>query len=123
MCNIWIRLKEGDESGSEFWEFVSQLEGEGGEDEVQVAAVLEVAGTEERRSELTVSKDPLADCLGDRGLAGPGEPVQPEDGRLIEVFGPCLDLVQHSLSCPSETTAAITMTMLRSLCAAAAVQH
>jgi hypothetical protein len=81
-------LKEGDENRSEFGEFVGQLEGEGGEDEVEVAAVLEIARTEERRSELSVGKDPLADCLGDRGLASPGEPVQPEDRRLVEVFGP-----------------------------------
>jgi len=81
-------LKEGDESGSEFREFVGQLEGEGGEDEVQVAAVLKVTRTEEGRSELTVGEDPLADCLGDRGFASPSEPVQPEDRRLIGVFGP-----------------------------------
>jgi len=86
--NIRIRLKEGNEDGSEFLEFVSQLEGEGGEDRVQVAAVLEIARTEEGRSELTVSKDPLAGRLGNRRFAGPSEPVQPEDGRLLEVFGP-----------------------------------
>ena len=54
MDNIRIRLKEGNKKGSELRKFVCQLEGEGGEDEVQIAAVLEIAGTEERRSELTV---------------------------------------------------------------------
>ena len=88
MDNIRIRLKEGNKKGSELRKFVCQLEGEGGEDEVQIAAVLEIAGTEERRSELTVSEDTLADRLGDRRLAGPGEPVQPEDRRLIRVFCP-----------------------------------
>ena len=88
MCDIRIRLEEGDESRSEIGEFVGQLEGEGGEDEVEVAAVLEVAGTKKGCSELSVRKHPLAGCLGNRGLAGPGESVQPEDRRLVEVFGP-----------------------------------
>ena len=88
MCDIRIRLKEGDKNGSKFREFVGQLEGEGGKDEVQVAAVLEIARTEERRSELAISKDPLADRLGDRGLASAGKPVQPEHRGLVEVFCP-----------------------------------
>ena len=81
-------MEEGDKSGSEFWEFVGQLEGEGGEYEVEVAAVLEVTRTEERRPKLSVSKDPLAGRLGNRGLASPGEPVQPEHRRLLKIFGP-----------------------------------
>ena len=81
-------MEERDEDGSKFWELVGQLEGEGGEDEVEVAAVLEIARAEVRRSELPVGKDPLADRLGDRRLAGPGKPVQPEDRRLVEVSGP-----------------------------------
>ena len=40
-------MKERDEDRSKFWEFVGKLEGEGGEDEVEVAAVLEVTGTKE----------------------------------------------------------------------------
>jgi len=67
---------------------VRQLKGEGGEDEVEVAAVLEIARTKEGRSKLSISKDPFAGRLGDCGLASPGEPVQPEDRRLVEVFGP-----------------------------------
>ena len=59
-----------------------QLECESGKDEVEIAAVLEIAGTEERRSELTISEDMLADRLGDRRLASSGEPVQPEYRRL-----------------------------------------
>ena len=70
-----------------------QLKREGGEDEPKVAAVLEITRAEEGRSQQSVGEDPLADCLGDRGLASSGEPVQPEDGGLVEVFGPQLDLV------------------------------
>ena len=61
---------------------------DGREDEVEVAAVLEIVRTEERRSQHSAGKDPLADYLGDRGLASAGEPVQPEDGRPLEVPGP-----------------------------------
>ena len=88
MHDIRIRLEEGDKSGSKFRKLVGQLEGEGGEDEVEATAVLEVARTEERRSELSVGKGPFTDRLGDRGLAGAGESVQPEDGGLVEVFDP-----------------------------------
>ena len=47
MYNVRVRLEDGDENGSEFRVFVCQLEGEGGEDEVEVAAVFEIARTEE----------------------------------------------------------------------------
>ena len=88
MRDVRIRLEEGDENRPKFWKLVGQLEGEGGEDEVQIAAVLEFARTEERCSQLSVSKDLLADCLGDRGLAGPSETVEPEDRRLVEILDP-----------------------------------
>ena len=70
------------------WEFVGQLKGEGGEDKVKVTTVLEVMGIEERHNEPSVNKHLLADCLGNRRLVSPGEPVQPEDRRPLEVFGP-----------------------------------
>ena len=70
------------------WEFMDQLKGKGGEDKVEVATVLEVTRIEERHDEPSVNKHPLADCLGDRKLVSPGEPVQPEDRRPLEVFGP-----------------------------------
>ena len=38
-----IQPKKGDKNGSKCWVFVCQLEGEGGEDEAEVAAVLEIA--------------------------------------------------------------------------------
>ena len=88
MRNILIQLKEGDKDRSRVWEFVGQLKDEGGEDEVEIATVFEVTGTEERRSKLFVSRHPFADCLGDCRLASPGEPVQTEDRRPAEVFGP-----------------------------------
>ena len=86
--DVRIRLEEQDENRSNLRVFVCQLESNGREDEAEVAAILEIARTEERRSEKPVGEERFADRLGDRGLSSPGEPVQPEDGRLVEVFGP-----------------------------------
>ena len=65
----------------------------GREDEVEVAALLGIALTEERRSELSVSKALLTGCPDYRVLVGAGEPVQPEDKRL-EAWG-LKPLAQH----------------------------
>ena len=43
MHNIGIRLEERDKVGSKVGEFVCQLEGEGREYEVEIAAVFEIA--------------------------------------------------------------------------------
>jgi hypothetical protein len=102
---------------------VRQLEGKRGKDKVEVAAVLEIARTKKGRSQEPVSEDPLADCLGDRGLASPGEPVQPEDGRFIEVFCPRLDLVKDSLPRTPQTAFAISVFISGPRSAAAAVQY
>ena len=93
MPNIWIRSEERDEERSKFEVFVSELEGEGGEDVVKVPAVPKIARTEEGRPQSLVGKETLSDGLGDRGLASPGEPVQPIDGGHVRVFGPRLYLV------------------------------
>ena len=69
------------------------------------------------------AKEPLANRLGDRRLAGPGEPVQPEDGRLVEVLGPRLDLVQDGLPCTPEAALAISVLISGSRSTAAVVQH
>ena len=75
MYDVWIRLEEGDEDGSEFVILVCQLEGEGWEDELEMTPVLEIARTEERGSKQPVGEDPLANRPGDRRLASPGHPV------------------------------------------------
>jgi hypothetical protein len=58
------------------------LESKGGEDEVEVAAVLEIAGTKERCPKRPLGESPFANCLSNRGLASASESIQPEDGRL-----------------------------------------
>ena len=73
--------------------FVCELESKGGEYEVEVAAVLEVARTKKGCSQEPIDKQTLRDCLSDCRLSCPGEAIQPEDGGCIKVFGPRLDLV------------------------------
>ena len=68
--------------------FVCELESKGGKYKVEVAAVLEVSGTKEGGSQETISEDTLGDSLSDRRLPRPGEPIEPEDGGLVEIFSP-----------------------------------
>jgi hypothetical protein len=58
---------------------VCQLEGEGGEYEAEVAAVLKVARAKEGRSKAGFSEDTLGNGLSDCGFPCSGKPVQPED--------------------------------------------
>ena len=62
-----------------------ELDGQGGEDEVEVAPVLEVSRTEERGTELSFYEQPLRDRLRDRALSCPCQSVEPVDGGLAEV--------------------------------------
>jgi len=102
---------------------MSELEGEGGEDVVEVPAVREIARTKEGRSQSPVGEDALGDGLGDCGLARPGEPVQPVDGGHLGVVGPGFYLIQDTLPGSLEAALAITMSELDSFCTTAAVQH
>ena len=107
MYNIGIQPKERDDGGSECRVFSRQLGGEGGEDEVEVAAVFEIAGAEERCPKEPLGESPLANRLGNRRLASTGESIQPEDGRFFKVFGPGLDLLQYRFSRTTEAAFAI----------------
>ena len=103
--------------------FVCQLKGEGREDEAKVAAIFEVSRTEKGCSQEPIGEDALSDGLSDRRLPCPGEPVQPEDGRLAEVFGPRLDLAQDSLPSASEAASAVPMLVSSPTSTAAVIQH
>lgn len=74
--------------GSEVGVSVCQLEGKGGEYEMEITAVLEIARTEERCSKAFFRKETFSDRLSDRRFPRPSEPVEPKDRRLVEVFGP-----------------------------------
>ena len=65
--------------GSKIGVFVCELKSKGGEDEVEVAAVLEVSGAKKGRSEETIGEDTLSDGLSDCRLPCSGEAIQPED--------------------------------------------
>jgi len=71
---------------------VGELEGEGGEDRSKVASVVEVPGTEEARPKLPVGKADLRKRLGDGGLAGPGEAVEPEHVLVLLIVQPGFEL-------------------------------
>ena len=103
--------------------FVCELESKGGKYEVEVAAVLEVSRTKEGRSQETVSEDTLGDGLSNRRLPCPGESVQPEDGGVVEVFSPRLDVGQDSLARAPEAASAISMLIPGPTSTTAAVQH
>jgi hypothetical protein len=60
------------------WVPVCELEGEGGENILDVSPVLEISRTEETRAELPVREAGLSERLGDGRLPGPRETVQPE---------------------------------------------
>ena len=103
--------------------FVCELESKGRKYEVEVAAVLEVSRTKKGRSKEAVSEDMLSDGLSDCRLSRPGEPVQPEDRGLVEIFSPRVDLAQNNLARAPEAASAISMLISSSTSAAAAVQH
>ena len=102
---------------------VCELESKGGKYEAEVAAVFEVSRTKEGRSQETISEDTIGDGLSDRRFPRPGEPVQPEDGGLVEVFSPRLDVGQDSLARAPEAASAISMLVSSSTSTAAVVQH
>ena len=103
--------------------FVCELESKGRKYEVEVAAVLEVSRTKKGRSKEAVSEDMLSDGLSDCRLSRPGEPVQPEDRGLVEIFSPRLDLGQDSLACAPEAASAISMSIPGATSTAAAIQR
>lgn len=123
MCDIGIRSEERYEVGSKVRVFVCQLESKGREDEVETAAVLEIARTKEGRSKAVFRKHTPSHGLSDRGFPCPGKPVQPKDGRLVEVLGPRLDLGEYSTPRPFETTAATSVTVLGFFSTTTTVQH
>ena len=103
--------------------FVCELESKGRKYEVEVAAVLEVSRTKKGRSKEAVSEDMLSDGLSDCRLSRPGEPVQPEDRGLVEIFSPRLDLGQDSLARAPEAASAISMLITGATSTAAAIQR
>ena len=80
------------------WVPSRKLDRQRGEGGLEITAVLETSGAEERRSQTVVSKHSLRERLRDRGFPCTGESVQPEDWRLVEVLAPALGTIQGALS-------------------------
>ena len=108
---------------SKVWVFVCELESKGRKYEAEVAAVPKVSRTKEGRSQETVSEDTVSDGLSNRRLPRPGEPIKPEDGGLVEVFSPRLDLGQDSLARAPEAASAISMLIPGPASTTAVIQH
>jgi hypothetical protein len=106
---VWIGLKERDKLGSEAWVLLRKLERQRGEDELEAAAILNAPRAEERCSQTAIGEDLFCDRLRDGGFPRPGESVEPEDWRLVEILGPPLDLVQHVLPGSLQATAPISV--------------
>jgi hypothetical protein len=88
------------------------LNRKGREDELEVASVVKIPGTEEGGTEPPVRGDPFRHRLRNRGLSRPGEPVQPTDGRLVEVEGPEFDLVQYDPASSLQTAVSVPVSIL-----------
>ena len=103
--------------------FVCQLESNCRKDEMEVATVFEVSRTKEGCTQETISERTFSNGLGDRRLPCPGEAVQPEDGGLVEVFRPRLDLAQDSFPRAPEAASTISMLICSSTSTAVGVQY
>jgi len=90
---------------------------------MQVAAIPEVSRTKEGRSKESLREQAFSNGLSNRRLPRPSEAVEPEDGGLVEVPSPRLDLVQNSLPCAPQAASAVAMSVCSPMSAAAAVQH
>ena len=109
MSDPWIGLDQRDEVQSKVGVLARKLDGGGGENEVEVAPILEITRAEERGTKLSVRQRPFGDRFGDTSLPCPSDPVQPADGGLAKF------LVQSSIS--SKTTPRVPLRQpLRSPC-------
>ena len=110
-----IRPHQWDDARSELGVPARELDSEGGEDEPEVAPIREISRTEERGPELPIREHPLCDRLSDGALPRPSQPIQPVDGRLVEIPGPESDLVQDTPAGSPQTASAIPMPILSGL--------
>ena len=118
MNDPWIGLHQWDKDRSKFGVPPCELDGQGGEYEVEVASVIEVSGAEEGGPETPVCERPLSNGLRNGALPRSGKPIQPVDRRLSEVRCPVPDLVQNGSTSSLETISTATMAILCLLCTA-----
>jgi hypothetical protein len=110
--DLWIRPYQRDEDRPEFGICPRKLDGQGGEDETEVAPVFKVSGAEEGGTESSLCERPLRDCLSNGALPRSSETVQPVNRGFVKVACPELDLVQDGTAGPLETSVAVAMAVL-----------
>ena len=97
---------------------MSELEGEGREDEPKVAPIVEIPGTEEARPELAVRKTDIRKRLGDSRFPGPGESVEPEHPFVLFIVRPVIKLGEDISPGPRHASFSIP-TAVSSVCSMA----
>ena len=122
MSNSWIRSNQRDEDRSKLGVLVGELNGEGGKNEVEVAAVRVVSRTEEGGTKLSSCEHPLRNRLCDGTLPCPSQPVQPVDGRLAKIPCPEFDFVQDGYASSLQTTPTVAMPIFGGLSAAEIIE-
>ena len=123
MDNIWIGLEERDERGPKGRILLCKLERKCGEDELEITAILKTSRAEEGCSQTAICEHPFCNGLRDRGFPCPRKSIKPEDRRLVEIFGPPLDFIQHTLPGSLEAATPVPMPIFGPLRTTAAVQH
>ena len=121
MGDPWVRPDQRDEVRSKVCVFSCELDGEGGEEEVDVTPIFEIS-PEERSAELSICECPFCNGLRNSSLPRSCQPVQPVDGGLSEVPGPEFYLVQNGSAGSLQTTSATAVPELGSLCGAETIE-
>ena len=124
MDDIRIGPDEVDKGGSKLGVSPGELDCEGWEDRPEVPSVFEVSGAKEGGTESAICECPLGGRLCDRGLARPGEPIQPVDrGFVFNVVNPELDLVQDCRTRSLQATAAFSVLIPGFFCVSDVVEN
>ena len=121
MDNVWVGLEERDERGPKGWVLcVSWNASVGNELEI-----LRSSWPLEQKKDAPkhVCEHPFCSGLRDCGFPCPRESIEPEDRRLVEIFGPPLDFVQHALPSSFKAAAPVPMSIFGPLRTTTAVQH
>ena len=90
-----------------------ELEGKGGEDGLEIVPIVEIARTEETSSELSVCEAYFRKRLGNSGLPGSGEAVEPEDVFILFVVYPAFELGKNVSSGPPHAPLSVNADVFR----------
>ena len=99
MSNMRALLHNIEQLLSEMRILAGELEGEGREDLLKIATVLEVPRTEEGRPELSILGGCLGERLGNGRFSGPGQAIEPEDTLAPFISKPVANILEDPLPC------------------------